>query len=90
MNHNKKYYISQNTISQKNNFKQLKFREITRNFKRLYKDVINSTTNLHKQYKKLFYFLKSNKRMYLVGKLKPEPSFFYINCQENEKQGGLN
>jgi hypothetical protein len=49
-------------------FRGLNFREITTKIKMVYIDDIKITRKLMKQYKKIFYLLKSNKRIYFENK----------------------
>ena len=49
-------------------FRGSKFREITTKIKTIYIDDIKITIKLIKQYKKLFYLFKSNKRIYFENK----------------------
>lgn len=67
MNYNYKLnYFSQNITCQKNIFKQSKFREITTNLIIVYINDVKITINVKKQYKKLFYLPKRNKRIYFT------------------------
>ena len=50
-------------------FKGSNFREITIKIKTVYIDNIKITTKLIKQYKKLFYLFKKNKRIYFENKV---------------------
>ena len=51
---------------QNNTFKQSKSIEIITNPKTLYEDNVKITTNSEKEYKKLFYLSKRNKRIYFT------------------------